>query len=279
MGVHVRTRKAPASEKTPAEKDYVRKLEQMNKELLEANRELEEFAFVASHDLREPLRMVTVYTQLLVSRYQHAFDEQGLEFAHQIEYSANRLEQLIQDLVQYSTVSNPASELPVPTADVRKALDQAVAALRERLDLSCAKIEIGALPTAQFDLDQLAVVFQNLLSNSLKYADARRPIRIRVWAEPAGSNAWTVNFADNGIGFEPKYAERIFGLFTRLHGRSIPGTGLGLAICRRLIERYGGNMWADGTAESGSTFLFTLKGHLQSRAENHPRSFGGGQSR
>jgi light-regulated signal transduction histidine kinase (bacteriophytochrome) len=237
---------------------YARALERANEELKRANRELEEFAYVASHDLREPLRMVNIYTELLIEQCGQS-SEQARQFAKHIQYSVARMERLIQDVLHYSQTVHEGLEDTVAPVPLRRSLEHALAVFRDRLDTAAAEIEIGQLPVVLADEMQIALVFQNLLSNSIKYADPERKLRIRIWAEPRGGE-WTIHLADNGIGFEPQFGERIFGLFKRLHGRDVPGTGLGLAICRRIIERHGGQIRADGMVQQGATFTFTLKG-------------------
>lgn len=234
-------------------------LEQANQQLRRANQELEEFAFVASHDLREPLRMINIYTQLLVQRFGNSLDDQGRQFAQQVQCNVERMEELIHDVLEYSrTVHDEDSNTP-SVAPLRASLDQAVVMFQHQFAGSGASLEIGELPEVVADRTQLSVVFQNLLSNSLKYAQPGQAPHIRIWAEPVG-DFWAIHVADNGIGFEPEFAERIFGLFKRLHGREVPGTGLGLAICRRIIERFGGRIWAEATTTDGAEFIFTLKG-------------------
>jgi light-regulated signal transduction histidine kinase (bacteriophytochrome) len=252
-------------------------LERANEDLKKANRELEEFAYVASHDLREPLRMINIYTQLLIQRYGRAFDEQGRQFAARVHESVVRMEQLIQDVLEYSRTVHEQREDPVSPVSLNRPLELALELLRDQIEAAHGEIEIGDLPFVLADEDQLALVFQNLLSNSLKYAHPDRPPRIWIWAQPHG-NRWTIYVRDNGIGFEPEFAERVFGLFKRLHGREVPGTGLGLAICRRIIERYGGEIWAEAMPDEGATFIFMLKGFRRygSNTANSPR---GGQSR
>jgi light-regulated signal transduction histidine kinase (bacteriophytochrome) len=252
-------RQVVSSNERAEEQRYARELERANEELRRVNRELEEFAYIASHDLREPLRMINIYTQLLIRRYEHAFDEEAGHFAQHIQYSVSRMEQLIQDVLQYSQVIHEGSECAVAPVALRSSLEQALAVFQDRLDAAGAQLEIGELPVVAAEETQLALVFQNLLSNALKYADPARILRIRIWAERDGES-WTIRFSDNGIGFEPEFAERIFGLFKRLHGRSVPGTGLGLAICRRIVERYDGEIWAEGKVHDGATFVFKLKG-------------------
>jgi light-regulated signal transduction histidine kinase (bacteriophytochrome) len=227
--------------------------------LRRANSELEEFAFIACHDLKEPLRMIGIYTQLML---QHCGeDEQVKQFSQEIKSNVVRMERLIQDVFLYSRAIHDDGASAC-TAPLRAAADQAFATFRDKLDAVGAEVEIGELPTVTADIAQMATVFHHLISNSLKYADSRRRLKIRVWAQPVndGTDRWAaVHFADNGQGFEPEFAERIFGLFKRLHGREVPGTGVGLAISRRIVEKYGGEMWAERKVKEGATFTFTVK--------------------
>lgn len=228
-------------------------------ELRRANRELEEFAFVASHDLREPLRMVNIYTQLLIEACGPAANDLARQFAHHIESNVSRMEQLIQDLLEYSHVRHEEHERALAPIPLARCWEQALSMFRDGLDAAGAKIETADLPLVLADETQIGQIFQNLLSNSLKYAHPERRLRIRVWAH-RDAGWWNIHFADNGIGFEPQFCERIFGLFKRLHGREVPGTGLGLAISRRIVEQHGGTMRAQGRPQRGATFIFTLRG-------------------
>lgn len=237
---------------------HARTLERANDSLRRANRELEEFAYVAGHDLREPLRMVNIYTQLLIQECAETASEQAHQFAKHIQESVGRMEQLIQDVLQYSQVVHEEHECGV-SISLRRSLDQALAVFRDRLDAAEAEIAIDHLPVILADEIQMSVVFQNLVSNSLKYAHPERKLRVRVWCKRSG-DFWTIYFADNGIGFDPEFGERIFGLFKRLHGREVPGTGLGLAICRRIVERFGGSIRAQGESGAGATFIICLRG-------------------
>lgn len=241
-----------------AEFEYARALEHANQDLRRANRELEEFAYVASHDLREPLRMINIYSELLIQECGPAVSEKAREFAGYIHSSVARMEQLIEDVLQYSQAVHEQPEVEAAPVSLRRSLDQALAVLQERLEAADAEIETQELPVVLADEIQMGIVFQNLLSNALKYADPNRPLQIRIWAERR-NDSWTIHFADNGIGFEPQFAERIFGLFKRLHGRDVPGTGLGLAICRRILERCGGSIRAEGRPGAGATFVLCLK--------------------
>ena len=225
-------------------------------ELRKANRELEEFAYVASHDLQEPLRMVNVYTQLLLRR--HVGDApQAKQYAEIIHRGVNRMEALIHDLLAFSRTIHPNDELQAGTADLSAALTEAESVLKDRIEETGAVIDPPLLPTVRGDTAQLALVFQNLLSNAIKYqANGTRP-EVKITAK-CDDKFCTVAVRDNGIGFESKYTERIFGLFKRLHKDEYPGTGLGLAICRRIVERHGGRIWAESTPGEGSTFYVSL---------------------
>jgi PAS domain S-box-containing protein len=232
-------------------------LKRAEEALRKANRELEEFAYVASHDLQEPLRMVNIYTQLLTRRY-IGDNAQAQEYTAVIHQGVKRMESLIRDLLTFSRTIH--SEEAVPgQADLSEALLEATSILNDRIGESGTQIKASALPIVRGDTAQLAQVFQNLLSNAIKYQHNGTPPEIEISARPEGSN-WIIAVRDNGIGFEPQYAERIFGLFKRLHKNEYSGTGLGLAICRRIIERHGGHIWAESIPGKGSTFLFSLPG-------------------
>jgi light-regulated signal transduction histidine kinase (bacteriophytochrome) len=225
------------------------------RELERANRELEEFAYVASHDLQEPLRMVNVYTQLLLRR--HVGDNpQAQHYAGIIHQGVNRMETLIRDLLTFSRTIYSQESSP-EIADLSASLSEAIAVLKDRIEQSGASITTSPLPKVKGDAAQIAHVFQNLLSNALKYQQTGAHPEIQISAECDGLQ-WIISVKDNGIGFEPQYAERIFGLFKRLHKNEYPGTGLGLAICRRIIERHKGRMWAESDLGKGATFYFSL---------------------
>jgi light-regulated signal transduction histidine kinase (bacteriophytochrome) len=228
---------------------------QSNQELKRVNRELEEFAYVASHDLQEPLRTVNIYTQLILRDIGPA-EEKLYQYAGFIQRGVIRMDALIRDLLTFSRAAH-LEELPVGAADLAASLAEALSVLKEDVEKSSAVISSEPLPTVRGDTSQMAHVFQNLLSNSLKYRRNEAPPEIRISAE-LQSGRWIISVRDNGIGFEPRYADRIFGLFKRLHTKEYPGTGLGLAICKRIVERYGGCIWADGRSGAGATFHFSL---------------------
>jgi light-regulated signal transduction histidine kinase (bacteriophytochrome) len=227
-------------------------------ELRRANRDLEEFTFVASHDLQEPLRMVNIYTQLLMKGLGNT-DEKMTRYAEVVRQNVGRMETLIQDLLKFSRTVHADDKPSTLRADLAAAFSDAMTVLKNRLEEADAEIHVPpAWPLVYGDTDQLAHVFQNLLANALKYRKTTlRPcIRISLTLNAADCK---ISVQDNGIGFEQQHAESIFGLFKRLHRRdAYDGTGLGLAICKRVVERCGGHIWAEGRPGEGATFHFTL---------------------
>ncbi len=224
-------------------------------ELARSNRELEQFAYIASHDLQEPLRMVRGYLDLLARRYGEQLDGDAQVFLGHASAGAERMKRLIDDLLQYSRVSTRGRE-PQPTA-VDQAVDEALQNLEAAVAESGAQITRDRLPTVMADHTQLVQLYQNLISNAIKFRGPQPP-RIHLGAERDGQ-MWRLSVADNGIGIAPEQSERIFAIFQRLHGPDeYPGTGIGLAICRRIVERHGGRIWVESTEGHGATFLFTL---------------------
>jgi light-regulated signal transduction histidine kinase (bacteriophytochrome) len=222
-----------------------------------ANRELEEFAYVASHDLQEPLRMVGIYTEMLLNRFAPD-DANARVYAGFVRQGVDRMDQLIQDLLAYSRVVH-SDDISTGSANLNEAWAEAVKTMESRIGEASATLNVAPLPVVRGETSQWAHVFQNLLSNSLKYRHADVPPKIDVSARRDGAN-WVISFQDNGIGFEPQYAQRIFGLFKRLHKDEFSGTGLGLAICQRIVERYGGRIRAEGRPGRGATFHIVLPG-------------------
>ncbi len=231
-------------------------LKQTLAELERSNQELEQFAYVASHDLQEPLRMVSSYTQLLARRYQDRLDQDAKEFIDFAVDGATRMQRLIQDLLTYSRVTTRGVRL-VPT-DAAAALRDALGNLQAVIHETGARVTHDELPTVLADATQLVQVFQNLVGNAIKFHGDTSP-RVDVAATPK-DDEWVFTVADNGIGIDPQYFDRIFVIFQRLHpGHRYPGTGIGLAICQRIVERHGGRLWVESTPGRGSTFYFTLK--------------------
>ena len=231
-----------------------------NGELARSNRELEQFAYVASHDLQEPLRMVASYTQLLRRRYQGKLDQDADEFITFAVDGVNRMKQLISDLLDFSRAGTRGVE-PVPTL-VSTALERSLLNLQASLRESGARVSHDPLPEVLADEGQLVQLFQNLIGNAFKFRQPDQPPRIHVSAKPLG-DGWELSVKDNGIGIAPEYFERIFVLFQRLHTRNeYPGTGIGLALCKKIVERHGGRIRVESRQGEGSTFFFTLKAPL-----------------
>ena len=224
-------------------------------ELARSNADLQQFAYVASHDLQEPLRMVAGYTQLLARRYRDRLDADADEFIGYAVDGAVRMQNLINDLLAYSRVGNRGQ--PLEATDCNAVFDEVVANLRTAMDDSQATVARDALPTVRADKSQLVELFQNLISNAIKF-HGEEPPRIHVSAG-LKENGWVFSVRDNGIGIDSEYAERIFGIFQRLHTRDqYPGTGIGLAICKRIVESRGGQIWVESQPGEGSIFHFTI---------------------
>jgi PAS domain S-box-containing protein len=231
-------------------------------ELVRANRELEEFAYVASHDLHEPLRMINIYTQLLMRGLGGEVKDDLIEYGSRISSAVTRMQQLLKDLLNFSHVLLAEKEtIAQAVADLNISMAHALEALRERIESENATVTVQTLPIVHAEQAEVAQVFQNFLSNALKYRKADESPVILVTSRREGDE-WVVSVRDNGIGFEQKHATTVFGLFKRLHGDRYPGTGLGLAICQRLIDRYGGRVWAESAPGAGSNFSFSLRAIL-----------------
>jgi PAS domain S-box-containing protein len=224
-------------------------------QLERSNTELEQFAYVASHDLQEPLRMITGYTNLLSKRYKGKLDGDADEFIGFAVDGANRMRALINDLLTYSRVGTQG-KIFEPT-DCELLLGQVLLGLQVVIQESAAKVTHDPLPTLMGDDVQLGQLFQNLIGNALKYRNGQEPT-VHIGCERRKSE-WLLSVRDNGIGIDPRFAEKIFVIFQRLHTREqYPGTGIGLAVCKRIVERHGGRIWVESEPGSGSTFHFTL---------------------
>jgi len=224
--------------------------------LARSNAELEQFAYVASHDLQEPLRMVSSYMQLFEKRYRGLVDEQADKYIRYAVEGAKRMQSLIDGLLEYSRIGR--QDEPAATVDTEAALAQALSNLRSALDETQAEVTHEELPAVTGHGGQIVQVFQNLVGNGLKFRRADRAPRVHVSAAPEEAG-WRFAVRDNGIGIDPHYVDRIFVIFQRLHTRAeYPGTGIGLSICRKVIERHGGRIWVDSSPGQGATFLFTL---------------------
>jgi PAS domain S-box-containing protein len=230
-------------------------LQRLNAELARSNEDLQRFAFVASHDLQEPLRMITSYAQLLVRKYPGETDQEARLIVNNIVDGTTRMRSLLTDLLAYAEIGS-SFDRPSEPVDLNFVIDRVRENLKESIQESGAVIACGPLPSLAVEDAHLVPLFQNLASNAIKYRK-NAPPRIHVGVEEVASE-FRFAVSDNGIGIDPQHHQRIFDVFQRLHGRDVPGTGLGLAICKRVVERYGGRIWVESQPGSGSTFFFTL---------------------
>ena len=245
---HVREKTAALAEANAA-------LQRHNAELIRMNADLEQFAYSASHDLQEPLRMVSLFTQMLKVKYADSLDAEGEEYIEYAVTGAKRLETLISGLRSYLTITSTATA-PDP-ADTNMVVARCLENLKLLVEHSGARCEVGTLPAVRLHEVHLEQLFQNLIVNGIKYRSRDAP-HIRISARKDDSN-WVFAVQDNGIGIDPQYQEQIFGVFKRLHGNDeYEGTGIGLAICKRIVERYGGRIWVESKSGEGSTFLFNV---------------------
>jgi light-regulated signal transduction histidine kinase (bacteriophytochrome) len=217
--------------------------------------ELTQFAQAASHDMREPLRMVASYTQLLNRRYASQLDDDGREFMRYILDGVQTMERLLEDLLSYSLQLRPLDQ-PPSTVDAEAVTDGVLLKMEKQIRESGAEITYEALPAVQSDFTHLSQVFQQLISNSIKFRGSEPP-RIHISATQVDDEV-TFSVRDNGEGIDPRFNEEIFRAFKRLHGREVPGTGVGLAISKRIIEQYGGRIWVEPEPGQGAVFKFTL---------------------
>jgi len=238
------------------EKRLREQVDERNAALRRSNQSLREFAYVASHDLQEPLRTIASFTQLLEKRYRGRLDPDADEFIGYVVDGAKRMQQLIDSILEYSRVSTHGN--PMEPVDLDAVTRRSVANLRASIEERGAEVAIGPLPRVLGDDLQLGQLMQNLVGNALKYNRSPRP-RVDVRARRASPVSWEITVADNGIGISPEYHERIFRIFSRLHARTeYGGTGIGLAVCKRIVDRHGGRMWVDSEEGRGAAFSFTL---------------------
>lgn len=236
-------------------------------DLARSNRELEEFAYIASHDLQAPLRRITGFSQLLAKRYKGKLDAEADDFIGRITNSTERMQGLIQDLLTYSRAGSRTLE-PVST-DLNRLLREVLADFEKPLKEAGGRVSCAPLPSLVVDGGLVSRLLENLIGNALKFRGARPPV-IRVTARREGDE-WIFSVSDNGIGIEPRYAEDVFKMFRRLHpGSSYPGTGIGLAVARKVVERHGGRIWVESEPGQGATFHFTLgASHAPKKEEKH----------
>ena len=216
--------------------------------------DLRQFAYAVSHDLREPLRMISSYTQLLNRRYISQLDDDAREFIRFIVESVHRMELLLADLLSYSHQFRPPEE---PTLiDPEAVIEAVLLAIEKEIQDSGAQVTHDTLPKVVFDFGRFTQLFRQLITNSIKFHGTDPP-RIHIAAQKSEQET-AFSVCDNGIGIDPRYHEQIFGVFRRLHGKEKPGTGIGLAICKRIVEQRGGRIWVESEADRGATFRFTV---------------------
>jgi len=229
--------------------------ETLRQQEIRHDEELRQFAYTVTHDLREPLRMIGSYSQLLSRRYIDRLDSEGREFLDFINNGVQRMDSMLRDLLAYSHHSQ-ALDHPLSSVSPEAALQGVLLALEKQIRETCAQITHDPLPEVMFDFNELTQVFRQLLSNSLKFHGAAAP-QIHVSAESTDETV-TFSVRDNGIGIDPRYHHQIFGLFKRLHRDEYPGTGMGLAIAQRIVTLRGGRIWLESEAGSGAIFRFTI---------------------
>jgi light-regulated signal transduction histidine kinase (bacteriophytochrome) len=231
--------------------------------LIRSNEQLRRFAYVVSHELQEPLRMVKSYTQLLAARYRGKLDEEADDFIAYAVQGVDRMSSFIRDMLSYSQVAEAGLELKATT--YKAVLEWSLLELDVAIRESGAEITYGPLPAVTCDPMRLSQVFNNLISNAIKYRGDQPP-KIHIEAVDQ-DDMWLLSVRDNGIGIDPKYATSVFTLFKRLHGREKPGTGVGLAICKEIVENHGGEIWVESQPGQGSTFFFTIPKRVVAQAQ------------
>ncbi|HVT28297.1 MAG TPA: ATP-binding protein [Lacipirellulaceae bacterium] len=235
---------------------YARQLEDARGELQRSKAELQHFAYAASHDLQEPLRKVAGFCQILQAEYHYVLDDRAQSYIEYIVEGAHRLKQMLTGLLLYSRIETQGG--PLEPTDSNIACDQAIERLRVEIEKSKCQVYRGTLPMVQADRAQLVCLFENLIGNALKFRGVDAP-HVEIAAEQQDGN-WVFRVADNGIGIDPTFHEKIFVIFQRLHPReAYSGTGIGLAICKRIVERGGGRIFVESSLGAGSTFCFTFR--------------------
>jgi light-regulated signal transduction histidine kinase (bacteriophytochrome) len=234
--------------------------------LIRSNQELEQFAKIASHDLQEPLRAIQGFATLLKTRYKGKLDEAGDEFIDFMVDGTSRMQQLIQAVLLHSSIKTEEDLTSV--TDVSSVLDEVFTNLRQSIKESKAQFEVSEMPEVAVERTQLIQLFQNLISNSIKYGGDEPP-NVHISAE-LSVDRWLFTLRDNGIGVDPKYAEKIFDMFARLHGKTqYQGTGIGLAICKKIVMAHGGKIWMESEPGQGSIFYFSLPAAQHAKENSH----------
>jgi PAS domain S-box-containing protein len=239
--------------------DQIRREEALrasNDALRRSNDDLARFAYAASHDLQEPLRMVSLFSELLQESVRGRLEPEAERYIETVVDSAIRMSTLIKDILAYSQVAS-STDLPVAWTDCGKAIEKVLLNLKMSIEQSGASLSCGALPVVEIAEGHLVQVLQNLLSNAIRFRGPR-PLEVHVWADRQGPE-WIVSVRDNGLGIDPRFARQVFGLFKRLQGMERPGSGIGLALCQKIVERYGGRIWVESELGQGATFRFALR--------------------
>jgi light-regulated signal transduction histidine kinase (bacteriophytochrome) len=256
MGMHGIMSPQSESERSPAGDNPLEVLEaRLLAEQKRHHEEFRQFAYAVSHDLREPIRMIVSYTQLLDRRYQTQLDGDGADFMRYILEATQRMDRLLGDLLTYSQQFRSLDQ-PLETVEPEGALEGAVLMIGSAVQQTATSVTSGPLPPVLFDFAQLTQVFRQLILNAITFRGTEPPA-VHVSAADTG-DAIQFSVKDNGIGIDPRYHEQIFGVFKRLHGREFPGTGIGLSICKRIVEQRGGSIWVESELGQGSTFHFTV---------------------
>lgn len=237
--------------------DLEQRVEERTAKLRRANDTLKRYAYVASHDLQEPLRMVVCYSQLLAERYKGRLDSDADEFIGYTIEGSFRMQELITDLLSYGRSLEERSDGVIEDVDLAEELQRAIANLKFTIQQSNARITTGSMPVVRAERAAIQQVFQNLIGNALKYSKPGEPPDVEIWAETRDGN-YVISVRDKGIGIPPEYRERVFEPFKRLHGRHVPGSGVGLTICKNIVEARGGRIWVESDTGAGATFSFTL---------------------
>ena len=237
--------------------DLEHRVEERTALLQRSNAALQRFAYVSSHDLQEPIRTIRTFNQLLAKDYAGRLDPKADQYIEFVVEASARMQNLVADLLTYSRVLDPEAPKEVKTSSSAQALQTAILDLQQAIEESGAAIEHGTLPDVTMDETQLKQLFQNLISNAIKYRRPEEPLKISVAAENSNGH-WLFSVQDNGIGIEAQYFIQIFEAFKRLHGKDYPGSGVGLTICKEIVESAGGRMWVESEVGRGSTFKFTL---------------------
>jgi len=242
-------------------------LSESNRELKRNNKDLEQFAYVASHDLKEPLRIVGNFVGLLSRKYKNNLDDTANEFIFYIEDGVKRMSALIDSILTYSGVGE--KEITLRDGDLNNILEIKMRDLSQRIQEKNVDLRIGELPSVFCETNQIGMVFYNLINNAIKFNKNEKPIVTVTNHDDGSEDFWKFSVADNGIGIAPEYQEKIFEIFRRLHSKSeYEGTGIGLALCQKIIDRHGGRIWIESEPGEGATFFFTIDKHLTQEMAN-----------